>query len=137
MLIAIIIISPDSENWDNFMQTYMQAWKRRIQNWVLQEHADHPVLLVRYEDLKLNTVKEVERMLTFLHQPFDPEEIASKIAEDFTTFKRPHADGDFERFTDSQKLYMESVLLETIKHTQNSNMTQGLKLDGYLRNITS
>lgn len=126
--------STDSEEWDKSLQSYMQAWKKRIQNWVLEKQMDHAVLIVRYEDLKSNTVKEVERMLTFLQHPFNAEDIPSRLAQDFTTFKRPH-DVDFERYTSSQKLYIESVLLQTIKHAQDSNMTHVLNLEEYSNSL--
>ena len=107
---------------------------KRIQKWVLQKNAEHPVLLVRYEDLKSNTIREVERMLVFLQRPFDADELSSRLAEDFTTFKRPHyTQNSFERYTSTQRLYMDAVLLQGIEYTQNSNMTHVLKLNEYLR----
>lgn len=124
------ISSPDSEGWDKFIQSYMSVWKKRIEKWVLRKHVDHPVLVVRYEDLKTDTVKEVERMLVFLKQSFDPLELPNRLAEDYTTFKRAH-DVQFERYTGEQKLYIESVLLETLTLTQDSNMTHMLRLDDY------
>ena len=100
--------------------------------WVLNQQPSHPVMVVRYEDLKTDTMKEMERMLTFLGFPFSEEEVSERLAEDFTVFKRAHRGDDFKHYTDDQMMYMRSVLLEAIKSAEDKNMAHVLKLDDYL-----
>lgn len=112
----------------------MKAWLDRIQNWVLTQTPQHPVIVVRYEDLKQDTLKEVEKMVTFLGFPFNEEDTAQKLAEDFTSFKRPHnEEEDFKRYTDEQILHMKSVVLQAIKLTEDKNMTHVVRLSDYLQ----
>ena len=47
-----------------------------------------PVHVVKYEDLKLDTLKEVKGMLDFLQFKYDEEKLNGKIATNFNTFHR-------------------------------------------------
>ena len=51
----------DSSDWDKFLHTYMTACSSESQMWVLNQQPSHPVMVVRYEDLKTDTMKEMER----------------------------------------------------------------------------
>ena len=43
------MISAGGSQWDEFLHTYMDKWKMRIKNWVMDSINDHPVHVVRYE----------------------------------------------------------------------------------------
>ena len=47
-----------------------------------------PVHVIKYEDLKLDTLKGVKDMLDFLQLKYDEEGLRGKIATDFDTFDR-------------------------------------------------
>ncbi len=90
-------------------------------------------MVVRYEELKQDPVKEVGRMLSFLHLDLSPEDLSQRLKADFTTFRRPHSEqSDFEHYTDEQKLLMRSFLQCAIQLAQEGNKTNVLKLDEYL-----
>ena len=99
----------------------MNMWKSRIINWVLKSSDEHPVHVVRYEDLKKDTPGELSKILTFLRIPHTVKDISSRLLEDFTTFKRRHVNDNFEHYSRSQKQYIKSVLLDTIKLTQSTD----------------
>ena len=125
-----------SDSWDDFLQTYMTHWVERIQHWVLEQTSDHPVMVVRYEDLKRSTGREVRRVFSFLQLPFSIKDLTQRLKEDFTTFKRPHCETcDFERYTASQTLHMKSSLEHAIHLAEQSNMSHILKLDEYLKDL--
>ena len=48
-----------------------------LRNWVILGK-DHPVLLVKYENLKNNTLGEVKRMLHFMKVEFSDKEVESR-----------------------------------------------------------
>ena len=109
----------------------MTLWVKRIQNWALDQSPDHPVMVVHYEDLKLDPVKEVRRMLQFLD--IRSESLSQRLKEDFTTFRRPHGDvPDFQRYTSNQTYFMKSMLLRAAGLAEESNMTHILRLEEYL-----
>lgn len=106
----------------------------RILNWALNLSPQHQVLVVRYEDLKQDTMKEVERMVTFLGLPFNEEAVTQRLAEDFTVFKRLHKqEDDFKRYTDDQTVHMRSVVLKAIKLVKDKNMAHIIRLNDYLK----
>jgi hypothetical protein len=110
----------------------MTQWVERIQHWVLSQTPHHPVMVVRYEDLKQDVTKEVGKMLGFLRLNSSPENIAHKLRDDFTTFKRPHNGvSNFEHYTTSQTLHMKSFLQHAIQLAEQSNMSYILNLSEY------
>ena len=60
------------------------------------------LLVVKYEDLKKDTINEAERMLMFLKVPFSREDLKKRLSEDFEQFHRPHPK-KFEYFTPEQE----------------------------------
>lgn len=133
---GVCVVPTDSNGWDEFLHTYMKAWVKRIQNWVLKVLPEHPVLVVRYEDLKIDSTREVERMLAFLQLPFSSDQVSQKLEEDFTTFKRVHSDeSEFEHYTDDQRDHINSAILQVVELAEASNMTHVLRLNEYLRTL--
>lgn len=112
----------------------MTLWVERIQNWVLNRPSGHPVIVVRYEDLKQDTMMEVGRMLGFLNLHISSENLSQRLEKDFTTFKRPHCEMcDFTHYTVNQKLCMKSSLQHAVHLAEEKNMTSVFKLNEYLK----
>ncbi len=117
--------------WASFVQVYMQAWKERIMNWLLQDHAK--VHVVYYEDLQTHTVREVTRLLDFLHIDYSsPRDVASSISGGYTEFKRPHAKSlGYEYYTLEQIYFIKSMIQKTNELLKRNKVT--LDLDRYLQ----
>ena len=100
----------------------------------MKQSPEHPVLVVKYEDLKQNTAKEIERIMRFLKLHFDSKALAQTLEQDFTEFKRPHSNQtDFRRYDDSQLLHVKSTLTRAIELVKMRNMTHVLDLKEYLK----
>ena len=117
--------------WNKFVHDFTREWKSRVKNWIIDQDS-HPVLVVRYEDLKQDTIGEVKRMLNFLKIPCDEQEIEERLREDFGTFHRKHTDDDFEHYNSAQKMYIKSQLIETIRMVETKHKSDVLRLDDYL-----
>ena len=129
-----------SQGWNTFLYTYLNQWLTLIENWILRQSRNNSnkVLVVKYEDLKQDTLKEIGRMMTFLGLPFDKEVVAHRLAEDFTDFKQPHnAGSDFEHYRFDQIMRVKDAVLRAIRLTEKSNMTHVLDLTDYLNRIES
>ena len=89
--------------------------------------------IVRYENLKSDTLNEVVKMLDFLNIPYiSKEDIYGRICKGYTEFKRPHGtDYNFEHFTWEQKNYIRSVLQETKMLVIRADKEHLFKLDDY------
>ena len=99
-------------------------------NHLLVNNTHHPVLLVKYEDLKADTYHEVERMITFLNVELKNNFQAS-LKEGFHKFHRNHT-YTFEHYTPEQKLHMNSVILRVAQYLQYHYLDY-LHVDKYLR----
>ena len=91
----------------------MEKWKVRTENWVLNnDDQKHKVHVVSYEDLQRDTVGEVEKILDFLHFPYNHEELVERLRDDFTTFRRPHSNDGFQHFSPEQKELLRKTITE-------------------------
>ena len=89
----------------------MERWKERTINWVLNNNT-HPVHVVNYEDLRNDTVREVEKILDFLHFPYSHDELVERLREDFTAFQRVHKNDGFQHFSPEQKEQLRETITE-------------------------
>lgn len=90
------------------------------------------MLVVKYENLKQDTIKEMERIIGFLKLHFDYKTLAQRLEKDFTEFRRPHNQTDFKRYEDSQLIQVKKTLTKAIKLAEMMNMTNVLDLNEYL-----
>lgn len=90
-----------------------------------------PVMVVRYEDIKEDHVMQVKKMLKFLEYPFDEAELYAKLNDGFNTFRRPHKE-DFEHYSQEQKKFINTMLLDTIKILAQHKIEHLFQLEDYL-----
>ena len=103
-------------------------------NWVLSDHK-HPVHVVNYEDLKRDTVGEVEKILDFLQFPYSHDELAERLREDYTVFQRPHTNDTFEHFYPEQKEKLRTTLLTVMAAAKDSGKADLFHFDEYLESL--
>ncbi len=70
-------------------------------------------MVVKFEDLKTNTVTEVMRMLDFLQAPYTREKILEVVTGGFDEFRRGHHIPSLEYFTLKQVEHVRDVLRTT------------------------
>lgn len=106
--IALVYIA-ETKQWVEFFGQYLDRWKERIINWVLT-NKEHPVHVVNYEELQNNTVGEVEKILDFLHFPYNHSDLVERLRVDFTTFRRLHMNDGFQHFLPEQKQQLRETI---------------------------
>ena len=110
----------------------MLKWKMYIDSVVFESPAKLPKLVVRYEDFQRDRVREVSRVLNFLHFPYSGETLSQRLEEDFTAFHRTrHV--DFEAFTQSQEEFIEHSLRQILSRLSSENHGDTLGIEEYLR----
>ncbi len=119
----------NNEDWNNYIELKGARWLRQIGGW-LTLAKDYPILVVRYEDLKADTLGQVERMLDFLGVPYTEEEIKRRLGEGFPTFYRNHTDS-FEHFTPYQRVFIEDVVDEAVSVLKRYGVEGVMNFDGY------
>ena len=106
-----------TEKWTSFSEEYLDDWIQRLSNWVLDNHG-HPVHVVSYEDLKRDTVREVEKILDFLHFPYTHEEVVERLSVDYTDFQRPHVQINFQHLSSEQIKKLQTTLQTAITNAK-------------------
>lgn len=132
----MIILAPVGNNsmWEKFVQRQTNRWRDMIKNWLISTKK-HPVLVVKYEDLKTNTLYEVGRMLSFLDIQYDSEELREKLDIDLNAFHRKHQQEEFDHFTDQQRTFINEVVKELIPSLKNHNKLHILNVDHYVSEL--
>ena len=93
-------------------------------------------MVVRYEDVKRDAVKEMKRLLEFLKFSYDDQSVSMRLAkEDPAPFHRNHSISDFEHYTTEQKMYINSLLQDTIQLLKQHNVEHLFNLHEYLVEI--
>jgi hypothetical protein len=123
-----------SKEWVEFVERYLDRWKERTINWVLMNKR-HPVHVVSYEDLQNDTVREVEKILDFLHFPYSHEDLIQRLRVNFTTFQRPHMNDGFQHFSPEQKERLRLTLKTTISTAKKSGKEHLFHFNEYLESL--
>ena len=101
------------------------------------DNHSHPVHLVSYEDLENDTVREVEKILDFLHFQYSHEEVTERLREDFANFKRSHQKAEFQHFSPEQKDRLRETLTTAVKAASDAGMTDLCHFSEYLESLDS
>ncbi len=131
-------ISPhagENRGWNIFVKTKIKKWQGHFVSWLLNNDG-HPVLIVRFEDLKTDLVKEVRRMLEFLKVPYSEEELTKRMMEDDGTFRRRHHEV-FDHFTAEQRFIVLAAIRQLIQLLKLRNGGDTLGMEEYLRSTTT
>ncbi len=128
-----LIIHAGIPKWDKFVHAYLDSWTKKVINWVIN-NTQHPLHVVRYEDLQQNTTGEVKRILDFLKVSYEDQELERCLNVDFDTFHRKHvSDSDFEPYTPKQKDDLKAILRTTITAAEAMGKSDVLRLHEYLQ----
>lgn len=76
-----------------------------------------PLLVVSYEDLLNNTLREIVKIMKFLSVPFESHSLQKLVAEGFSMFHR-HSATNKEYFTSSQWQYLQETLASVHRELQ-------------------
>ena len=122
------------EGWYRFTRAYLKNWKPRLINCVL-DNDKHPVHVVRYEDLQNDRVREVERILDFLHFSYNHDDVVSALEEDYSVFQRSHEHDHIRHYSTEQKEMLRSTLVDLIKLASIREKAYLLHLNEYLESL--
>ena len=106
-------------------------WMLMMEHYVI-DPGDHPVLVVRFEDLKKDAVTEVKKMLDFLEFPYSELELEERVRDGYTQFLRSHKD-HFDHYTKEQTAHINKAIRTVIKRLQENNVMDSIGLLLYLR----
>lgn len=120
-------------SWNEFISTKIPKWTSYIDYLIFESAANKRKLIVRYEDVQRDRVREASRILDFLYFPYRHEALTERLRDDFDVFQRKHHE-EFEAFTESQAQFIEGQLRQIIQRLSNENNGETYGIEAYLRN---
>ena len=126
------ILFTEGEEWDKYLHYYLKSWKEQLQLWVILQDK-HPVHILRYEDLKKDTIGELKKVLDFLSVSYNLDFLTKSSG--YTEFYRPHKNTDFKHYSKEQKELLRDTLTKAVELTAEHNKSQLLRLEEYLHSI--
>ena len=121
--------------WEAIIHKQAKKWKNMIYNHVIKRKPTHPLLVVRYEDLKRDSVREVQRMLDFLDIIVERDELLQRLQQNsFNRYHRNHTrSSQFNPYTPAQIKYWNSVISDTVNILRSNGISNFVPLKSYLR----
>ena len=124
-----------NKDWYRFTPQYINNWRVRLNNWVFNNDR-HPVHVVSYEDLKRDTVSEVEKILDFLKFSYTHDDLVERLKQAYSDFQRPHTHTtDFQHFSPEQKQYLEATLLDVMAVAEKTGKSDLFHFKEYLESL--
>lgn len=110
---------------------WFSAWVDYFKWMVDGRRSGHPVLVVRYEDLKSDLLTQMKRILHFLGTPHCDGALQKRLSNNtYDKFHRPHTPvTNFYHYTPEQRQYVKRLVEETIEYLEanNSRITYGIE----------
>ncbi len=125
-------LSGANELWNEYIRERMERWKSHISGWIVGGKFN-PFLVIRYEDVKKNSAKEVLKMVKFLgfQDLFTEESVQDKLKEGYSSFYRNHED-DFEHFTAQQSELISNTVTDTLQLLADNGLQDSFPIKDYV-----
>ena len=91
--------------------------------------------MIRYEDVKSDSVTQVKSMLEFLRVPYSDEELEKRLSRDYGTYHRnkTSSPSDFHHYTPEQRKYILTVIRDVVDMLKTHNNGYTFGIDEYLQ----
>ena len=114
-----------NQKWGSYVNSSVTEWKQYfislIQNGIRMNQL---FLIIRYEDIKSDTLSQVKKMMNFLKIPVSDELLEVRMSTGYERFHRPHPQ-ELEHYTPEQKQQVLGVVKEVINMLQKENNGTG------------
>ena len=125
-----MVFAGTNRKWVEFLYSQIPRWQNMIREWVVAR-GNHPVLVVKYEDLKRDAMLQVMRILKFLKLPYTDQEVHQRITDGFNSFHRSHK-AEFDHYTPIQRWHILRAVNNTISLLSKHGLTHVLQIHDYL-----
>ena len=119
-----------NSTWNNFVHEQAVIWEQTVLAWITNNH-DHPVLIVKYEDIKSNTQSELRRILDFLQVPYSSSRLKQVVARGYRTYRREHSE-TFDHYIPGQRDTVRSAIERVSKSLKESDLLEKANVTLYL-----
>lgn len=120
----------NNTDWDSYLRSKGRRWLDQVVSWLALAKT-HPILVVRYEDIKDDTLGQVKRMLDFLMFHYTEGTVRRQLEDGYTNFYRNHT-ATFEHYTSDQRVFVNSLIHEAAFRLKQHGVESVLNVDDYL-----
>ena len=124
-----IFCAGSNSSWDAFVHEQASVWERTINGWIVNNHR-HPLLVVKYENLKKNTALELKRMLDFLQVPYSTSRLGEVVGRGYSAYKRKHQE-EFDHYTTDQRNVLRNVVERVSESLKNNDLLEVADVSSY------
>lgn len=104
-----MLCAGNNDGWTKMVKRETENWEQMVNHLVIKSFSQ-PVLVVRYEDVKEDAVREVKKMLEFLKfTDISDKDVETRLKTDFQNFYRNHT-YSFDHYTSEQKQYVNNAI---------------------------
>ena len=122
----------ENRKWNVSVHRKAVKWQQTILAWVVN-NMGHPVIVIRYEDMKTNTSRELRRMLDFLQVPYAEAQFQRVVNSGYETFRRRHSPrDDYDHYTSEQRAFVNSVIRTTHSVLEEYHLSETCNVYDYL-----
>ena len=122
----------ENRKWNVSVHRKALKWQQTIFAWVVN-NMDHPVIVIRYEDMKANMSRELRRMLDFLQVPYTEAQFQTVVNNGYEKFKRHHSPrDDYDHYTSEQRAFVNSVIRNTHSVLEEYHLSETCNVYDYL-----
>ena len=91
--------------------------------------------MVKYEDLKSDSLTQLKRMLEFLRVPYSDEELEKRLGQDYGNFHRSmtNSSSSFEYYTPEQRKYISTMISDVVDMLKANNNGCTFGIEEYLQ----
>lgn len=106
-------VTGTNEEWDAYIHEKLNRWPQQTVNLLVEAKvAGRPVYILKFENLKADTVKEMKKVMDFLGFSYTENEVSERLSAGFSKFYRNHT-ATFSHFTADQEQYIHNVVYST------------------------
>ena len=130
--LPLFIHTGDNKEWNVYVHRKAVKWQQTILAWVVN-NMGHPVLVVKYEDMKANMSRELRRMLDFLQVPYTEAQFQSVVNSGYEKFRRHHSSqDDYDHYTSEQRAFVNSIIRTTHSILEEYYLSETCSVHEYL-----
>lgn len=134
---AILLMAGNFTQWEEFVREGIHQWETMLRNWIVLRHsvAKHPLLIIKYEDLKREPEAGLRQMLDFLKVDYGVEDVRRVVNSQATRlFQRTpeRKPSRLSHFTATQRALVERSLRNLSKLLSNRASRSLLSVNDYL-----
>ena len=126
----MVFFTGTNTTWNNFVHEQAVIWEQTVLAWIINNH-NHPVLIVKYEDVKKNTQTELRRMLNFLQVPYSSSRLKEVVARGYRMYRREHSQS-FDHYTPDQRDTVRSTIERVSKYLKANGLLDKANVTLYL-----